>query len=227
VIPAEIEQLWARYLTAEHVRIRQRSLRALEEFVEALLSLPTAEWHLWARQLSHRVVDCGENIPIRLPLFQKVLFPALLAGLETSVAGAARWLSGFTALLYNSPSCRDCLPQELRTEHGLLFRALGDDPEDTRAKKRLRQYMRSSFESALHELPAGILYGQNGASIEECAELLNDLAMYERLSTEVGSPEDRELIVKARYVIPAYQRYLSERCRYSDFETFLDSNPGS
>jgi hypothetical protein len=92
---------------------------------------------------------------------------------------------------------------------------------------RLLQYMRSSFEYALHELPAGILYGQNGASIEECAELLNDLAVYERLSAEFGSGEDREFILEASYHIPAYQRYLSERSRYSDFETFLDSALGS
>ncbi len=225
MIPVEIEQLWEDYVAAERVRVRHEALRALERFIEALLRLPAADWHPWARQLSHRLIDAREDIPVRFPFFREVLFPALLAGLEDSVSGSARWLAGFAQLLYKSPACRDRLPENLRSEFDLLERAIHDDPSDTAAKKRLLSIMRSRFDYALHELPTGVLYGHNGATVEECAELLEELSAYERLSIEmVAEEEDRELIAQARFHIPAYRRYLSESHPFRSYEAFLAAN---
>ena len=84
--------------------------------------------------------------------------------------------------------------------------------------------MRSRFDYVLHELRTGVLYGHNGATAEECAELLHDLSAYERLSVDPGpEEEDRELIAEARFHIPAYQHYLSEN-RFRSYEAFLAAN---
>ena len=224
MIPAKTKQLWEDYLAAERVRIRQQSLVALGLFTDALLQLPTEIWHSWARELASRVVDEREDIPIRLPLFRAVIFPALQAGLETSVPGSARRLAGFAQLLFKSPSCQEQLPENLRSEHGLLLRAVQDDQKDIRAKKRLLVLMRSRFDYILHELPSGVLYGHDGATIKQCDELITELSDYERLAQEIGSEDaDRELIAEARFHIPAYQRYLSEHGRYANFELYLSA----
>ena len=223
MIPAEIEQLWADYLATERVRIRQESLQALDRFINNLVQLPAEVWQPWARQLAQRVVDESGNTPIRIPLFRSVLFPALLAGLKKGAAGSARWLAGFSQLLYKSPACQQQLPEDQRTEFGLLLRAVLDDSNDARAKRRLLNLMRSHFNYVLHELPAGVLYGHDGATIEQCGELLEDLSSYERLANEIGLAGDRELITKARFHIPAYRRYLLERARYTNYEQFLST----
>ena len=85
--------------------------------------------------------------------------------------------------------------------------------------------MRSRFDYALHELPAGVLYGHDGATIEQCDELLVELSDYERLAMEFGAEEeDRELIAQSRFHIPAYRRYLLEGGRDANYETFLSTH---
>jgi len=222
MIPADVERFWMDYLAAERVRIRQESLDALDSFMNALLQLPVEVWQPWARQLSRQIVDEGDSTPIRLPLFQKVIFPALLAGIHGSVAGSCRCLAGFALLLYKSPSCATQLPQHMRSEFGLLQQAVQTDPTDKLAKQRLLALMRYRFEYVLHELPVGVLYGQNGATIEECDELLVELSDYEHLAAELGDDEeDCALIAKSRLHIPAYKTYLSEEGKYASYQAFL------
>lgn len=223
MLPVEIERLWSGYLATERVRIRHESRQALERFIEALTQLPNDVWHPWARQFTQQVLEGGDETPIRLPLFRSVIFPALFAGMRESIPGSARWLAGLFQLLYKSPACRDQLPEDQRIPFGLLLRALQDDPNDSRAKTQLLDILRSDFEYALHELPAGVLYGHNSASIAQCDELAEDLAMYERSAAEIGLPEDVELIGEARFHISAYRRYLSERDRHVNYEQFLAS----
>lgn len=225
MIPAETERLWADYVAAERIRIRLESLGALDHFIDALLQLPTEVWHPWAQQLARRIVDEEDATPVRLPLFRRVIFPALLAGIQSSVTGSARWLAGFAQLLYKSPSCAEQLAENRRSEFGLLLQAIHDDPNDHLAKKRLLKLMRSRFDYVLHELPGGVLYGHDGATIDECDELLEELSDYERLAMELGGDdEDRELIAESRFHIPAYRRYLSERGHHANFETFLSTH---
>ncbi|MCW1921830.1 hypothetical protein OKA05_04655 [Luteolibacter arcticus] len=81
--------------------------------------------------------------------------------------------------------------------------------------------MRSRFDYALHELPLGVLYGHDGATIEECGELLEELEGYERLADQVGHEGDRDLISKARFHIPAYRQYLEEHDRYTTYAQYL------
>lgn len=222
MIPVTISQLWDEYLGAERIRVRQRSIDALKRFTDAVTLLPAEIWHPWARELAMRVVDDREVIPIRIPLFRVIIFPALHAGLTTSIPGCARWLAGFGQLLYHSPECSKQLPEHQRTEHGLLLSAVRMDDTDIRAKRRLVLLLRSRFDYVLHELPAGVLYSHDGATSEQCGELLAELSDYDRFAQEVGREEvDRELIEEARFHIPAYQRYLSQLDRYSSYEQFL------
>jgi hypothetical protein len=197
---------------------------ALDRFLGALQQLSPDVWQPWARELAMRVVDEHEDIPVRLPLFRSVIFPALHAGLEKSIPGSARWLAGFAQLLYKSPACSEQLPEIQRSEYGLLLRATQDDSTDARAKKRLLTIMRSRFDYVLHELPSGVLYGYDGATIKQCDELMEQLSDYERLARELGSEDaDTELIAEARFHIPAYRQYLSERGRYTSYEQYLSN----
>ena len=139
-----------------------------------------------------------------------------------------KWAISFPTLLYKSPACLDQLPENQRSEHGLLLRAVQDDPADMRAKKCLLMVMRSRFDYVLHELPGGVLYGQDGATIKECDELIRELSDYERLAEEIASEQaDRELIAQARFHIPAYQRYLLGHEHYTSYQQYLSTCEGA
>jgi hypothetical protein len=54
---------------------------------------------------------------------------------------------------------------------------------------------------------------------------LEELANYERLVHETGCEAvDCELLADARFHIPAYRRYLSERGRYTSYEQYLSTD---
>lgn len=222
MLPAHLRVLWTEYLTTEQVRIRQQSMEALACFTTALQQLPSEVWHPWAVDLIRRLEDCEEDIPVRMPLFQIVLFPVLRDGIKTSTPNCARQLAKFSQLLYKSPTCSEQLPENLRTEYGLILEATRIDPADHRAQRHLLELMRSHFDYALHELPCGVLYGMNCADSDQCAELLKELDDYEKLANQLGPLEiDVDLIAEARFHIPNYQQYLSNPGNCNSYEQYL------
>jgi len=157
------QTLWDAYLAAEKNRIRAVTMPALDQFIEAALKHECPVWHTWARNLAQQVADRQIDIPIRFPLFQRILLPALTHGIIHKRQGCARWLAHFNQQLYHS----DCaeLPAHLHSKKGLLREALCIDPEDGPARTSLVEELADYFEYTLHELPAGVLYGANSASV--------------------------------------------------------------
>jgi len=117
------------------------------------------------------------------------------------------------------------LPLHMRTEHGLILEAISRDASDQRSKRRLRAILRDRFEYSLHELPSGVLYGQNGATVEQCSEMISELADYASLCTEIGAEdEDREIIDEASYYVAAYRDYLVHRGSYASFVSYIETH---
>jgi hypothetical protein len=69
-------------------------------------------------------------------------------------------------------------------------------------------------------LPTGVLYGINGATIEECTELIKEVEKYEALCNKLQL-DKRELIQECKYYYPAYKNYLSVYKNYKNFEDYL------
>lgn len=219
---SNIERAWVAYEAAERDRIRDVYLAKLGELIQVLKSLPEAQRFAWARSLAKQSVDEAAATPVRIPLFREVLFPALRAGLQAREPGCARWLAGFAQLLYKSAECQGQLDPEHRGEAGLLREALRVDPLDTRARARLITSMTGALNYALHELPAGVLYGHDGATIEQCAELRADLDELESLVTAHGTrAEYEDLINDCRYHFTAYADYLARHLEFLSYEDYL------
>jgi hypothetical protein len=110
----------------------------------------------------------------------------LLAGFRAGLPGCARWLAGLFGLLRGSGSCQEELPEAERSEVGLLRAALRHDPADQRSRRRLLEKLAAQLSYSLHELPAGLLYGMDGASPEQCLELEHELDEFSVLAGEEG-----------------------------------------
>jgi hypothetical protein len=224
-VSPEIVSHWDAYLAEEKSGVRSVALAQLDTFIASLLGQSEADWQNWAFNLSETIVDHQRDIPVRMPLFRSVIFPALHSRLNAGSGGAARILAGFSQLLYHSPECRDMLPSHLRTEHGLILEAISRDSSDTRSKQRMRAILRGRFEYSLHEIPSGVLYGQDGATVEECSEMISELKNYENLCSEIGAEdEDREIIDEASYYIPAYRDYLIDRGSHVSFASYIETH---
>ena len=222
----ELLQQWHTYLAEEATGVRSHALHLLDAFIAELLASPPSRWHPWAISVSQDIVDHQRSLPVRLPLFRSILFPALHHELLAGSGFAARALASFTLLLVQCPQCRQQLPEALRTRDALLREAIRRDPADLTAKRQLRDLHRGGFQFSLHELPDGVLYYQHGATLTECAQLLAELDEYARLCAEIGgTPEDAAVIAEAAHHIPAYADFLQHRDRYQSFARYLEQHP--
>ena len=204
-----LEQLWQAYLAAEQVRVRGEVMPALDRFISALLQHPAAEWHSWALAIARQMADEGKDIPVRFPLFRQVLLPALIVGILDEKPGAARWLAHFDMLLYHCREFMKQLPDHLKTPVVLLEEAIRVDPEDSASRKQLAKKHADYLAYTIHEVPSGVLYDANGASIEQCEALLKLLEDFTQLAESVGEREQYdELITECAYYFHTYRDYL-------------------
>lgn len=212
--------LWQKYLDLEKDRIRYLLLAGLEEFIRALEETP-GQWSDWAKDIARRVVDQEESIPVRMPLFERVLFPALLEGFRAGEKGCARWLAGFNQLLYHCAKCQEALG-DYPTEIALLRRALEDDPADRRARRKLIDALEWQLSYAVHEVPAGVLYGNQGASPEECEQLQLMLDDFCQLAQQEGVLDHyQDFVEECGLHFRAYREYQLSTHKWTSYEHFL------
>ncbi len=78
---------------------------------------------------------------------------------------------------------------------------------------------------AVHELPAGVLYGPNGASAKECAELVTDLNEFEVLCRELGQDQS-VFIERCRWHFEHYPHYLERRRHFNSYAQYIEGRGG-
>jgi hypothetical protein len=200
----------------------------LDDFVDALETEGRDAVDQWALDLAKRVVDFEEPIPVRFPLFRRVLAPVLVRGVRERKVGCARWLAHFVQDLGQAGREVTDLPEELRTAEGLLQEALRVESTDVKARRQLVERLARYLAYTLHELPAGVLYGHDGATVEECGLLLSSLDDFRRHLDVLGErARHGDLIIKCEYHFETYRRYLSTRRVGQSYAHFLDSERGA
>ena len=223
-----LRRRWENYLATENSGTREAKLRTLNEFVEELLRSPEATWKRWALDLAARVVDERADVPVRRPLFERVLFPALAEALDARVPGSARWLAGLSQHLHRCRACMERLGHDRSSEWALLRAAAAQDPADGLSRRQLVRLIADHLRYTLHELPAGVLYGVDGATVDQCDELLAELEEFRALVAMEGQSHDYgQLMSEWGHHFRAYKRYLLERPAHQSYPRFLEEHGGS
>lgn len=106
---------------------------------------------------------------IRHEIFHELIFPVLKAGYLKGDFSCTLWLGKLIQNIYQTQK----LDEELGgvTELGLFNKCHDLDPENEEARLLLLNSIVSWLEYSEHEWPAGILYGNNGATLEQCADI--------------------------------------------------------
>lgn len=216
------QELWEAYKQAENRAARTEKLVALDKFLDCLAASPNTDWVTWARSIAEQVVDKGDQIVIRTPQFERAIFPALFAGHRARAPGCARWLAGLSQHLRRSDVSREQLPRDERTELGLLRAAIRLDAADHLSRQRLIEVMGNRLRYSLHELPAGVLYGMDGATAEQCQELEVELEEFGLIvAQEKVEHQFEKLIGECRRHFQGYRDYLLNQDRYRSYEEYL------
>lgn len=204
--------LWNSYLAAENRGLRSERNASLDQFLDSFAELAPTVQREWALHFAASVIDDGDSTPVRMPLFRRVLLPHLQSAITDREVGSARRLAGFAQHIYRCTDLGPQLDNGSLTEHGLLLTALEHDPNDDSARRRLLDLLTSRLQYTLHELPSGVLYGHDGASIDECADLLAELDEFVIHAQLLGVADDHaDLIADCRFHYNSYAQYLSDR----------------
>ena len=219
-LSAKSTSLWEAYLNAERQRVRGTMIPALDAFIDSLLCERAETRRCWAREIAASIADHSADVPVRFPLFRRVLVPTLVDGVLQNDTNCARWLAHFESHLIHAKD--DRLPEILRTSVGLLRFVVKHNPRDILARRRLVERDASYLEYTLHELPCGVLYGYDGATVDQCAELLQLLAEF-KAHVDAISETDKyaELIRECDFHYIAYRDYLVEGSPGGSYEDFL------
>lgn len=195
----------------------------LRQFISALLQHDEVTWHAWACDFAEQVAEGRSPVPlpVRQPLFQRVLLPALSAAIAKETRGSARTLACFETELWHSEP--EPLPVGLQTLSGLLREALRVDPADVVARRRLIDSIRFDLEYAIHELPAGVRWGANSASASQCEVLFEDLKEFRGYLVALREVGDEELCDACELHFTAYRAYLIHGRSAGSYERFLAS----
>lgn len=102
----------------------------------------------------------------------------------------------------------------------LAEKLLEQEKDNECAIKFLYQWLKEYLEYSIHEVPSGILYDANGATIDNLLEMLQDVDKFERLSNRLGI-NNEQLINDCRILYSAYKEYLQDRTSYKNFEDYL------
>ena len=101
------------------------------------------------------------------------------------------------------------------------------DPNDSRSRQQLIRIIANHLRYTLHELPAGVLFGTDGATVEQCDELLVELDEFRSLlAVEGGTVDYAPLMTKCDQHFRAYKQYLLERLGHESYSRFLEKRGG-
>ena len=78
---------------------------------------------------------------------------------------------------------------------------------------------------AVHELPAGVLWGSNGATEGQCGELLEALVEFERICIAL-SRNQADFIEDCRWHFEHYPHYLGRQRHFPSYEQYVRDRKG-
>jgi hypothetical protein len=155
---------------------------------------------------------------IRMPLFAQLVYPVLEREITSDNLQAIYVMLQYTPLLnrYN-------MMQKISNgyfEGALIQRYLQQKPDDHEVLMKKKALLLNTLYYALHELPHGVLYGNRGATVDECKKLLDILEEYTSTCQKLHIDRDADIRYYAMH-LRSYQDYLLHRHRYNNYLDYI------
>ncbi len=214
--------LWRDYLIAEARGLRTEALATLRVFVSALQNGPAEERQAFAAEFCRLVADAGVTLPRREPLFAGLLAPYLVSAHEQGESGASRRRAYFQDEFAKRPPS-ECLRLPSASPIDLLRQALEENPADAQAREMLLRHLEYHFNYAVHEVPAGVLESAKGATVAQCREMEEDLALFREVAEAHGVTAQYEADIQEwAFHFRGYADYLTHRTQYENYADYIE-----
>lgn len=196
--------------------------------MRTVLAAVTSYAHQQRNALADELTDLGVELGTRVvphPLFCALVAPRVVEEFSTGSGRGRVWAAtwrGRIAHTRDTQALAQALPGNALED---LWAAANMDPPPPAAVSRLNENLAEWFSYTLHELPAGVLYGANGATLEEISELLAWLEKWKTILSRCGDHRHGPLVAKCERYFSLYRQYLLDRAGHRSFADFLASQP--
>jgi hypothetical protein len=119
---------------------------------------------------------------IRHEIYAELIFPVLLVGSKRNDAWSLYWLAGTCQNLYAARGLHEQV--KFKDKTNLLKEAYAIDRNSSEVCEALLKSLLDYFRHASHEWPAGILWGNDGATLDQCNEVMSEVTLARELDSE-------------------------------------------
>lgn len=169
-------ELYAQFIALKNSGKKSEAKCVLDEFIASFQSFE--EKALWVREF----LDSQEfDHKIRHEIFQQLVFPILLNGYSRADAWSIFNLAKTAQNLYDNKTLHAKIG--FQSDWQLLAEAYNLQPNEPTRKQLLEAHIRG-FLYRQHEWPAGILAGANGANLDECEAILQEVSFARELDSD-------------------------------------------
>jgi len=98
--------------------------------------------------------------------------------------------------------------------------------EDSDHDREAYRHAMGWLTDAVHELPAGVLDGADGATAEACEEMLVELEEFRSLCLRLGLEDHLNFIEQCRWHFEHYPHYLSRSRHIASYEVYVVDRAG-
>lgn len=146
--------------------MKKQASKALRGFISSFENGKEKEDWVWEYLPK---LQSNRHLRIRHEIFHELVYPILKAGYESRDFDSTLWLGKLAQNIYKTQQLHKKL--DWVSELGLYKKCYEIDPRNDEVRLLLLKTIVSWLEYSEHEWPSGILYGNNGATIEQCDEI--------------------------------------------------------
>lgn len=174
-------------------------------------------------ELQDFMLNIEDSVKIGFPFQRKVIYPVCKDEIfnNRNIHAAKLILFHCNPYEFLNYACGDSKGEGI----DLLKLALDIAPCDPELLQKKYENDKSYYTYTLHEVPWGVLYDSNGASIDQTRKMLHSLEEFQQLCGRLGHDEG-ELIAKCRHYYSLWIDYLSSRDSYSSFSECINAFDG-
>lgn len=174
----EVEK-YDKYLTLTEEGLKKQAKILLDEFIGSFSNFE--EKAKWTFEFLPGLTK-NRGCRIRHELYEKIIFPVLLVGYRNHDINSMLWIAKTINNLFSSR----ILWEEIgnKTDVEIIEECYRIDPFNEEINETFLELKIRFISYSQHEWPCGILFGMNGASLEECLEMKNELPFIKLLDKE-------------------------------------------
>lgn len=158
--------------------LKKQATESVRAFISSFVDDKEVQEWVWSHLLE---LKTNRHSRIRHEIFVELVYPVLKRGYQAGDFKSTLWLGKLIQNIYQISK----LHEELNyiTDVQLYRKCFELNSEDNEVKSLLLQNIVQWLEYCIHECPSGILYGNDGATFEQCQEIREEVKFAKKLYT--------------------------------------------